>query len=747
MNMNKRLLLVLAFCLSISVFAQGGIYFVKTDGSGGNGSSWTSAMNNDQFCQALLTANSGDIFYVAAGTYHPTRDKDGNIPSDNRHKRFTVKSGISIIGSYKTTLTGTQNGEGDREYDAGTGELSPTTIFSGDIDGNNTPDAHVVIDASTKNASLSASSGTVRLDGITVTHSMLSAVAARNVDLDINNCSIENNRGSNGTYVDAASGVIFSCVNGNCTIKNSSFTNNTQVSSSSGGVIDVSNGDLSILNSTISGNTSESQLGDGYGMCAIINYYATGKNMRIYNSTISDNTLTRDTGHGCIFINNDGGEAHIINSTIVDNQSLMAGNAGAGIVLYNYLITKAGDTETNRVVQTLAAFKIDNTILAGNSTNDIALIDITRLFSSDGPEDGFELGTEISINSYYKNGDIYQLPHFSSNLPKTSIIGQNHFYNNSPTASNVSFSTYDRLGALAYNGGLTQTRELLGTTSTNYAMTNGNPAYNGTIANTNGLNRDQRGFLRPDGAVSIGAYQHNGIDDGGGTEVSLNLTVFLQGVTQSNGTMTNYIQNMGSGLFSQPRLPTTDPYSGNTTFSGINNVGTAGAVVDWIQVEIWSVNMGTYSRAILDEKALLLRPNGTIVDTDGNAPKFQPQTGAVRIVIKHRNHLGVMSNEISSFTGSITYDFSSAVSQSVTGYKEPMVNAGGKWALWAGDVNMDGTIDPLDFSEVSTIFDLRREDDYLSTDLNMDGAVDPLDVTSIDNVLNMRIESILFYFE
>ena len=94
MNMNKRLLLVVAFCLSISVFAQGGVYFVKTGGGGGNGSSWTTAMNNDQFCQALLTANSGDIFYVAAGTYRPTRDKDGNIPALDRDKRFIVKSGV-----------------------------------------------------------------------------------------------------------------------------------------------------------------------------------------------------------------------------------------------------------------------------------------------------------------------------------------------------------------------------------------------------------------------------------------------------------------------------------------------------------------------------------------------------------------------------------------------------------------------------------------------------------------------------
>ena len=494
--MNKRLLL-LAFCLSISVFAQGGVYYVKTDG-GGNGSSWTSAMNSDQFCQALLTANSGDIFYVAAGTYRPTRDKDGNVPANNKDKRFILKSGVSIIGSYKTSSTGTQNGEGYREYTAGTGELSPTTIFSGDIDGNNAPDAHVVIDASTKNASLSASSGVVRLDGIKVTHSMLSAVAARNVDLDINNCSIENNRGSNGVYVDAGSGVIFSCVNGNCTIKNSSFTNNTQVSSYTDGVIDVINGDLSILNSTIAENTCESLMGDGsYGRCMIIRHFAVGKVFNIYNSTISDNILTRDTQNGSIFIDNKNGEVHIINSTIADNICQTAGNGGAGIVITN------SEQKESTINVAPSIFKIDNTILAGNTTCDIALMNKT--FTYDYFAEDYRLNS-ITIGTQ-KNGDIYQSTYYNSNYPKTSIIGNNKYYNNSATATTVNFSTASHLGALAYNGGLTNTRALIKTSSPeNYAISGGNPAYAGSGSAPEGLNADQRGEVRK-ATPSIGAYE------------------------------------------------------------------------------------------------------------------------------------------------------------------------------------------------------------------------------------------------
>ena len=231
--------------------------------------------------------------------------------------------------------------------------------------------------------------------------------------------------------------------------------------------------------------------------------------------------------------------------------------------------------------------------------------------------------------------------------------------------------------------------------------------------------------------------------------VTLDLTVFLQGVTQANGTMTNYIQTATgySNLFPYPMLPTTDPYSGNVTFADINNTSIAGAVVDWIQVEIWQI-VNPSTKIILEEKALLLRPNGKIVDIDGSNPSFQPRTGPVRIVIKHRNHLGVMSNAITSFTGTVTYNFSSAVSQSEAGTGAPMVknNAANVWCLWAGDVISDGAIDATDRSVFTISYTRMEEEEYLNTDLNMDGAVDALDYSLMNVNFNEMIESILFDF-
>ena len=770
--MNKRLSLLIALCISISTFLQGANYYVKTTGTGTGTGGWGNAMGSLAFSQALVNAQAGDVFYVAAGTYYPEVDTNGNsTPSNVRTKTFTVKSGISIIGSYRTDLTGAQNGEQYREYKHATDGLAPTTVFSGDLNGNGifpdyAGDAFIIIDAHTKNTSNALPRGTIKLDGIKVTQGT-GGISSRNTNLEAINCSVEEISGVSSYHNDGIIASVFSSTNGDCTIKNSSFTENIQYNTSGVyGIINVNAGNLDIFNSTIAYNTCDRPGSSGNG-CTIINYYSTDENiMRIYNSTISNNILTADTRHGGIYINNRRGEVHIVNSTITDNQCPTGLLAGAGIAMHNYEIverilysdnpnppplTRAFGEPSEKIGSRLdtvyhfpTIFNIDNTIIAGNATNDIALIDRSRI---DDP-DGFEAPATNSINGSYKNGDIYQLPHFNTLLPKTSIIGNNKFYNNSETATTVSFSTTSNLGVLAYKGGLTKTRELLGTASTNHAISNGNTDYNGSTVNPDGLNRDQRRFLRLSGAVSIGAFQHNGIDDGGGAIVSLDITVFLQGVLQG-GTMTNYIQtaNAANSLFSVPRLPLTDPYEGNVTFTNINNVGAAGAVVDWIQVEIWSnVNMSSYSYSLVESKALLLRPDGKIVDIDGTIPHFRSQIDPVRVIIKHRNHLGVMSKEITSFTGTVTYDFSTAVSRSEAGSGAPMVEVSGIWCLWAGDTNMDGAINSADNILTTRDFSASKEDEYLATDLNMDGVTNAIDNTLRRVWITMGLESILMDF-
>ncbi|MBK8383408.1 MAG: hypothetical protein WAU38_05870 [Ignavibacteria bacterium] len=100
------------------------------------------------------------------------------------------------------------------------------------------------------------------------------------------------------------------------------------------------------------------------------------------------------------------------------------------------------------------------------------------------------------------------------------------------------------------------------------------------------------------------------------------------------------------------------------------------------------------------------------------------------IVVKHRNSIETWSSATPSFTnGTLYYDFTLANTQA---FGNNLINAGGKWSLYVGDVNQDGIVDASDVSLV--------DNDALSgvfgsalTDLNCDGIVDVSDLSVIDN--------------
>ena len=212
------------------------------------------------------------------------------------------------------------------------------------------------------------------------------------------------------------------------------------------------------------------------------------------------------------------------------------------------------------------------------------------------------------------------------------------------------------------------------------------------------------------------------------SNVQLNLKAALQGSMPTAGIkMRNDLQKYGgTGL-----LPTAAPYASSSAYPSINNVGgTVGEVVDWILVEVRS---GSSPQTVLQAKSLLLKPDGSIVDRNGQAPTFNPQPGSVRLVIKHRNHLAVLSNSILNFNSgaTIAYDFTTALSQASSSLGDPsqMVQKNGVWCMWAGDIdsNQDLIIDASDFNDVYEVNKVAPFDVYSVADLNMDGVVDASD--------------------
>lgn len=106
--------------------------------------------------------------------------------------------------------------------------------------------------------------------------------------------------------------------------------------------------------------------------------------------------------------------------------------------------------------------------------------------------------------------------------------------------------------------------------------------------------------------------------------------------------------------------------------------------------------------------------------------------GTYYIVVKHRSAVETWSASGVAYTssGTVNYDFTSAASQAYGG-NEVEVTAG-VFAMYSGDCNQDGYVDPLDLSLVDQDSFNYVSGSGLSTDVNGDQYVDPLDLSIVD---------------
>lgn len=147
-------------------------------------------------------------------------------------------------------------------------------------------------------------------------------------------------------------------------------------------------------------------------------------------------------------------------------------------------------------------------------------------------------------------------------------------------------------------------------------------------------------------------------------------------------------------------------------------------VVDWVLLQLRSTATG----AAIASKSCFLRTDGRIVFPDSTASNdvpFDVSAGNYYIVVRHRNHLGVMSASavaLGSAANTTLYDFTTGQGQAYG--TNPMIGVGTSYALYAADSNGDGRINATD----ATIwFAVNGSLLFSGADINLDSRINATD--------------------
>jgi hypothetical protein len=216
------------------------------------------------------------------------------------------------------------------------------------------------------------------------------------------------------------------------------------------------------------------------------------------------------------------------------------------------------------------------------------------------------------------------------------------------------------------------------------------------------------------------------------SKVRLDLKVMLEGPFDANsGLMRDDLRTAGL-------LPLAQPYSGLFTHVGEGGTETIqpavlavtgnDAIVDWIFVELRDTSNPSL---VLDTRAALLQRDGDVVDIDGISPlRVLAPIGSYHVAVRHRNHLGAMTNTPVFLDRAVnSIDFRAA--STATWGSDARFQSGTTMLLWSGNTVVDNSVkytgtqndrDPI-LVNVGSTTPNNSVPGYHRDDTNMDGVV------------------------
>ena len=213
-------------------------------------------------------------------------------------------------------------------------------------------------------------------------------------------------------------------------------------------------------------------------------------------------------------------------------------------------------------------------------------------------------------------------------------------------------------------------------------------------------------------------------------DLAITLSAFLQGPLTNSTTMSDALRTGGLIPLTEPftALGYTHVGSGGETIDPMVLTFLYGQVVDWIFVELRKKDDPS---VVLQTRCGLIKNNGTVVSTNGASNiTFNVLPGDYHVAVKHRNHLGVMTQApLALGTSGAALDL--RVTSTPTYGTNARASAFGRAPLWAGDVNGSGAIkytgssndrDPILVTVGSTTPN-NVVSTYSTRDVNMNGQV------------------------
>lgn len=209
-------------------------------------------------------------------------------------------------------------------------------------------------------------------------------------------------------------------------------------------------------------------------------------------------------------------------------------------------------------------------------------------------------------------------------------------------------------------------------------------------------------------------------------EKYLSLKTMLEGPFNSITEEMNTHLNPDLLPLNQPYDQAPWDYMGSESVATIPNPN----ITDWILLELRDTTDVSLANdeSVIERQAAFLLKDGSIVGIDGiSQPKFSAEVNNnLFVVVKHRNHLGILSvTPLSYYKGLYEFNFSTGADKVYGGSDGTKELKSGIWGLMAADANADGTCNDSDLQDS---WDIEAgEEGYYSSDFNLDRQVDNID--------------------